>query len=426
MRSPSDRAILHVDMDMFFVAVELLLRPELRGRPVVVGGDSERGVVAAASYEARRFGVHSAMSSRRAKQLCPQAVFLSGNMSLYADYSSRVFEIFEDFTPLVEGLSLDEAFLDVTGARVVHGEPEEIGRMIRRRVFDDVGLRCSVGVATSKFVAKLASERAKPRATSSGVKEGVGVFVVEHGTEVEFVRALPVGALWGVGPVTLEKLTRLGIYSVDDLARVPLAALASVVGESHAHHLHDLAHARDDRAVVPDGAAKSVGNEETFLVDVVDRVELRSHLVRLTDSVLTRCRRDGLTPRTLTLKIKYPDFTLITRSKTLDHPVTTVPAAVKVLDDLLAKVDLEPGVRLLGVSGRNFDLEHVQMSLFDAATVEADTASTLEEAWAPATRAIDEIRERFGVRAIRPASTLGDEPAPGGAAWGPNQTDRTD
>jgi DNA polymerase-4 len=426
MRSPSDRAILHVDMDMFFVAVELLLRPELRGRPVVVGGDSERGVVAAASYEARRFGVHSAMSSRRAKQLCPQAVFLSGNMSLYADYSSRVFEIFEDFTPLVEGLSLDEAFLDVSGARVVHGEPEEIGRMIRRRVFDDVGLRCSVGVATSKFVAKLASERAKPRATSSGVKEGVGVFVVEHGTEVEFVRALPVGALWGVGPVTLEKLTRLGIHLVEDLARVPLAALASVVGESQAHHLHDLAHARDDRAVVPDGAAKSVGNEETFLVDVVDRVELRSHLVRLTDSVLTRCRRDGLTPRTLTLKIKYPDFTLITRSKTLDHPVTTVPAAVKVLDDLLAKVDLEPGVRLLGVSGRNFDLEHVQMSLFDAAMVEADTASTLEEAWVPATRAIDEIRERFGSRAIRPASALGDDPEPGESAWGPNQTDRTD
>jgi len=426
MRTPNDRAILHVDMDMFFVAVELLLRPELRGRPVVVGGDSERGVVAAASYEARRFGVHSAMSSRRAKQLCPQAVFLSGNMSLYADYSSRVFEIFEDFTPLVEGLSLDEAFLDVTGARVVHGEPVEIGRMIRQRVFDDVGLRCSVGVATSKFVAKLASERAKPRATNSGVEEGIGVFVVEPGAEVEFVRTLPVGALWGVGPVTLGKLTRLGIHSVEDLARVPLEALSSVVGESHAHHLHDLAHARDDRAVVPDGAAKSVGNEETFLVDVVDRAELRSHLVRLTDSVLTRCRRDGLTPRTLTLKIKYPDFTLITRSKTLDHPVTTVPAAVKVLEDLLAKVDLSPGVRLLGVSGRNFDLEHVQMSLFDAATVDADTPSALEEAWAPTTRAIDEIRERFGSRAIRPASTLGDEPEPGGAAWGPSQTDRTD
>lgn len=426
MRTPSDRAILHVDMDMFFVAVELLLRPELRGRPVVVGGDSERGVVAAASYEARRFGVHSAMSSRRAKQLCPQAVFLSGNMSLYADYSSRVFEVFEDFTPLVEGLSLDEAFLDVTGARVVHGEPVEIGRMIRQRVFDDVGLRCSVGVATSKFVAKLASERAKPRATNSGVEEGIGVFVVEPGAEVEFVRTLPVGALWGVGPVTLGKLTRLGIHSVEDLARVPLEALSSVVGESHAHHLHDLAHARDDRAVVPDGAAKSVGNEETFLVDVVDHAELRSHLVRLTDSVLTRCRRDGLTPRTLTLKIKYPDFTLITRSKTLDHPLTTVPAAVKVLDDLLAKVDLSPGVRLLGVSGRNFDLEHVQMSLFDVATVEADTPSALEEAWAPTTRAIDEIRERFGLRAIRPASTLGDEPEPGGAAWGPSQTDRTD
>ncbi len=426
MDSSGSRAILHVDMDMFFVAVELLQRPDLKGRPVVVGGDSDRGVVAAASYEARRFGVHSAMSSRRAKQLCPQAVFLPGNMSLYADYSSRVFAIFEDFTPLVEGLSLDEAFLDVTGARLVHGTPIDIGRKIRQRVLDDVGLRCSVGVATSKFVAKLASERAKPRATSSGVEEGVGVYVVEQGTEVEFVRALPVGALWGVGPVTLEKLTRLGIHLVEDLARVPLEALSSVVGESHAHHLHDLSHARDDRPVVPDGAAKSVGNEETFLVDIVDYAELRSQLVRLTDSVLSRCRKDELTPRTLTLKIKYSDFTLITRSKTLDHAVTTVPAAIKVLEELLAKVDITPGVRLLGVSARNFDLDHAQMSLFDSTDFDADVPSALEEAWAPATRAIDEIRERFGSRAIRPASALGDDPEPGESAWGPNQTDRTD
>lgn len=402
---------------MFFVAVELLQRPELHGRPVVVGGDSERGVVAAASYEARRFGVHSAMSSRRAKQLCPSAVFLPGNMGLYADYSSRVFAVFEDFTPLVEGLSLDEAFLDVTGARGVHGPPVEIGHKIRERVLAEVGLRCSVGVATSKFVAKLASEGAKPRATAQGVREGVGVHVVEPGTEIEFVRALPVGALWGVGPVTLEKLTRLGINVVDDLARMPLEALSSVVGESHARHLHDLANARDDRPVVPDSAAKSVGNEETFLFDVVERSDLRSHLVRLTDSVLSRCRRDGLAPRTLTLKIKYPDFTLITRSKTLEQAVTTVPAAVKVLDELLTKVDLARGVRLLGVSARNFDHEAQQLSLF---------GDGLEEAWSPTTRAIDEIRERFGARAIHSASTLGENPLPGESAWGPNRTDGSD
>jgi len=408
-------------MDMFFVAVELLQRPELRGRPVVVGGDSDRGVVAAASYEARRFGVHSAMSSSRAKRLCPHAVFLPGNMGLYADYSSRVFAVFEDFTPLVEGLSLDEAFLDVTGARGVHGSPVEIGRKIRARVLADVGLQCSVGVATSKFIAKLASERAKPRATTTGVSEGEGVYVVEYGREVEFVRALPVGALWGVGPVTLEKLTRLGINLVEDLARMPLEALSSVVGESHARHLHDLANAHDERAVIPDSAAKSVGNEETFLVDVVDRSELRSHLVRLTDSVLTRCRRDGLAPRTLTLKIKHPDFTLITRSKTLEYAVTTVPAAVKVLDELLTKLstdgEIDAGVRLLGVSARNFDHEAEQLSLF---------GTGLEEAWAPTTRAIDEIRERFGAWAIRPASALGDDPLPGESAWGPNRPERSD
>lgn len=420
MKRIHDRSILHVDMDMFFVAVELLRRPELRGRPVVVGGDSERGVVAAASYEARRFGVHSAMSSRRAKQLCPHAVFLPGEMSLYAEHSRRVFSIFRDFTPLVEGLSLDEAFLDVTGARSVIGEAREIANAIRARVSDEVGLRCSVGVATNKFVAKLASERAKPRATQDGVEEGLGVFVVVPGTETEFVRSLPVADLWGVGPVTLEKLERMGVHDVADLARVPLAGLTAVVGESHARHLLDLADGRDDREVVPDGDAKSVGAEETFLVDLVDRDEVRTQLVRLADEVLARCRKDGLSPRTLTMKLKYSDFSVISRSKTLDHAITTVPAAMKVLDGLLAKVDLGSGVRLVGVSARNFAGGDSQLSLFAD-----DTATSLEETWSPATRAIDEIRHKFGDRAIRLASSLPEDDS-GESPWGPNDPARSD
>jgi DNA polymerase-4 len=422
MVEPTSRSILHVDMDMFYVAVELLRHPELRGKPVVVGGSSDRGVVAAASYEARRFGVHSAMSSHRAKRLCPQAIFLPGDMALYVEYSRRVFAIFEDFTPLVEGLSLDEAFLDVTGARVVHGEPLEIGRTIRARVAAEVGLPCSVGVASSKFVAKLASEKAKPRASARGVDEGVGVFVVAPSEEVDFVRSLPVGALWGVGPVTLDKLTRLGVRHVSDLVEFPLPALAAAVGESHARHLLDLADARDDRPVVPDSEAKSVGNEETFLSDVFDIVELRTHLVRLADSVLGRCRRDDLAPRTITLKIKFPDFTLITRSKTLEQPITTVPAAVNVLDELLAKVDLTRGVRLAGVSVRNFaDSAGGQLSLFGD-----DSVRSLDDTWAPATKAIDQIRDKFGLGAIRVASALPDDPQPGSAKWGPQSSTGSD
>lgn len=419
---PSTRSILHVDMDMFYVAVELLRHPELRGKPVVVGGSSERGVVAAASYEARRFGVHSAMSSRRAMKLCPHAIFLPGDMSLYVEYSRRVFVIFEDFTPLVEGLSLDEAFLDVTGAGTVHGDPLTIGRAIRTRVATEVGLPCSVGVASSKFVAKLASEKAKPRASVNGVEEGAGVFVVAPTTEVDFVRSLPVGALWGVGPVTLEKLSRLGVRTVSDLAEFPLAALAAAVGESHARHLLDLADARDDRPVVPDSEAKSVGNEETFLSDLFDLVELRTHLVRLTDSVLGRCRSDDLAPRTITLKIKFPDFTLITRSKTLEQPITTVPAAMKVIDELLTKVDLKRGVRLAGVSVRNFEgTVGGQLTLFGD-----DAVRTLDDTWAPATQAIDRIRDKFGAEAIRVASALPDDPPPGSTPWGPQTSTGSD
>jgi len=409
-------------MDMFFVAVELLRRPELRGQPVVVGGSSDRGVVAAASYEARRYGVHSAMSSRQARRLCPHAVFLSGDMALYAEYSRQVFAIFEDFTPLVEGLSLDEAFLDVTGARGVHGDPVTIAMAIRARILAEVGLVCSVGVASSKFVAKLASERAKPRASTKGIEEGPGVFVVAAGAEVNFVRSLPVSALWGVGPVTLEKLTRLGVRTVEDLAQIPTAALSAAVGESHAAHLLDLANARDDREVVSDGAAKSVGNEETFRTDIFDRDELRAHVLRLADSVLGRCRQDDLAPRTITLKIKFPDFSLITRSKTLDQSVTTLPAAMTVLDELLVKVDLERGVRLAGVSVRNFgDSAGGQLSLF-----EDDSTHAVDEVWAPATRAIDEIRHKFGAGAIRLASAAPDDPEPGGSPWGPRTSDGPD
>ncbi|NBP17901.1 MAG: DNA polymerase IV, partial [Actinobacteria bacterium] len=232
------RRILHVDMNAFFVACELLRRPELVGRPVVVGGSAQRGVVAAASYEARQFGVKSAMASAQAQRLCPHAVFLDGDHEYYGDISARVFEVFHHFTPLVEGLSLDEAFLDVTGAQRMFGAAEAIAYRVRDAVREQVGLPCSVGVATSKFIAKLATEFAKPRASRDRIDPGPGVFEVAPGSEVAFLHPLEVGMLWGVGPVTLEKLHRLGLRTVGDVAACDRRVLAAALGVGLAEHLY--------------------------------------------------------------------------------------------------------------------------------------------------------------------------------------------
>jgi DNA polymerase-4 len=410
------RTILHIDMDMFFVAVELLRRPELRGLPVVVGGAGSRGVVAAASYEARRYGVHSAMPSIRAKKLCPNAVFLPGDMATYVRYSALVFAVFEDFTPLVEGLSVDEAFLDVTGASTLYGQGVEIAARIRSRVHDEVGLTCSVGVATSKFVAKLASEKAKPIATAEGVSEGRGIVEIAPGGELDFVRSLPVAALWGVGPATLEKLTRMGVRMVADLAAIDEPVLARAVGASHAAHLLDLANAVDERPVNPHRESRSLGSEETFAHDVTDFEELRGHAVRLVDAVMKRARAESLSARTVTLKIKFPDFRTVTRSKTVDHGLTTSQAVTSIVEDLLARIDIGGGVRLLGVSLRNFSTGGEQLQLFGTGDVES-----LEDAWTPAIGTVDDIRRRFGEGSITTASALGSDRPVGTRPWGPEE-----
>ena len=384
------------------MAVELRRRPELRGLPVVVGGDGQRGVVAAASYEARRYGVFSAMPASRARKLCPNAIFLPGDMDEYVSVSAQVFEIFHDYTPLVEGLSLDEAFLDVTGSLRAIGSGTFIAAEIRRRVLEEIGLRCCVGVAPSKFIAKLASKHAKPIATASGVQPGFGVYEV----------------LAGVGPVTLEKLTRLGISTVNDLAAIDVRALAGIVGESHAQHLHELAHAKDDRDVEPNRESKSIGNEETFSHDMYSIDDVRTHVVRLIDSVSKRCREGSQWPRTCTLKIKYSDFQMITRSHTEQTAVTSSQAMLKMLEPLLTTIDVSRGVRLVGVSARNFDTDGHQLSLFDDG-IQSNDAAVLDEAWAPATQAIDDIRERFGDSAIRPASTLKSTESSTSTPWGP-------
>ncbi len=408
------RTILHVDMDAFFASVELLRRPELRGRPVVVGGAGARGVVAAASYEARSYGVHSAMPALRARRLCPDAVFLPGDHPHYAEVSGRLMELFRSVTPLVEPLSLDEAFLDISGTRRLLGPPEEVAAWLRGRVREEESLSCSVGVASNKFLAKLATNRAKPRASRSGPVEGPGVHVVAPGTELAFLHPLPVGALWGVGPATLAKLERLGISTVADLAATPYPALATSLGKGAATHLHELAHGRDDRVVVPDQAPKSISHEETFAVDLTSLEQLRPEVVRMSEAVAARLRHHGFRGRTVQVKVRYRDFSTITRS-------TTLPAATDRGTDVLgtawAMLELLPvdrGVRLVGVGVSNLGSEPVPEQLsFDAPS---------DDGWDRANQAVDAIRDRFGSQLIRPARLAGRPERSAAAPWGPDAT----
>ena len=421
------RTILHADMDAFFVSVELRRRPELVGRPVVVGGTGNRGVVAAASYEARRYGVHSALPSAIAVRRCPHAVFLPGDHRLYSEVSAQVRAIFDRYTPLVEPLSLDEAFLDVTGARRLFGDGPTIAASIRSAVRDELDLGCSVGVAPNKFLAKLASVEAKPRARRDGIDPGEGVTEIAPGTEQEFLDRLPVDRLWGVGPATLEKLHRIGVASVADLRRIDLPLLRTALGDNQARHLAALAVGADDRDVEPDREAKSIGHEETYAADKHTPAEMRRELVRLVDAVTQRMRDQGVGARTWTLKIRFAaGFTTITRSVTSSDTVDRPQEIIDLLAPVLDGVDPSPGVRLLGVSGSNLGAPVAQLSFDDVAETAADRHA--------ATDALDAIRHRFGNSAIGPASSISGgrlrRVERGSQQWGPDRpdasTDRAD
>ena len=415
-----EATILHVDMDAFFVSVELLERPELRGVPVVVGGAGDRGVVAAASYEARAHGVHSAMSSSMARRLCPHAVFLSGRHARYAEVSAEVMSVFREFTPLVEPLSLDEAFLDVAGAQRRLGPARAIAEALRDRVFEHTGLTCSVGVAGTKFVAKLASEAAKPKASTSGPVFGPGVVLVQPADTLAFLRPLPVQALWGVGPATLARLSRLGVLTVGDLADLPVENLVAALGRGQGHHLHDLATGRDERVVESMRRVQSIGHEETFAHDHRQRSTLDRELVAFADAVASRLRSGGVVGRTVHLKVKFGDFRTITRSHTLEVPIDDAPALLHCARSLLEQVDPAPGVRLLGLSVSGLTpLGSRQLTLDDAID---------GPGWEVASRTIDEIRERFGSSAIGPATVMGTDgvrpKVRGQQQWGPDEPPR--
>ncbi len=366
VRAPS---ILHVDLDAFFASVEVLDDPSLAGLPVVVGGTGARGVVAACTYEARRFGVRSAMPTAIARRMCPDAVFLPGRYGRYVELSRRLHELFSRFTPVVEGIALDEAFLDVSGAHRILGEGPDIGWLIRGLVADELGLACSVGVARSKFVAKLASRAAKPVIGKLGVEDGAGVAVVWPDEELAFLHPLPVRSLWGVGPVTARRLEGIGVATVGDLAELPDGVLDRLLGAAQGTHLARLAVGDDPRPVVPDREAKSVGHEETFAEDIRESAVLVTHLSRMVDAATNQLRRDGLAARTVTVKVRFGDFSTITRSRTSRAPLDAGPAVMVVAEALLGSVDPRRGVRLLGVSLSGFagapDGEQLALDLGD-------------------------------------------------------------
>jgi DNA polymerase-4 len=377
------RRILHVDMDAFYASVEQRDCPELRGQAVVVGGLGGRGVVCAASYEARPFGVRSAMPMSTAKRLCPQAVFLPVRMSHYAEVSKQIREILHSFTPLVEPLSLDEAFLDVHGCQSLFGPAAEIARQIKTRIKAEIGLNASVGVAPNKFLAKLSSDLCKPD----------GLLEVAAEKVAEFLAPLPVSRLWGVGAKGEKRLHALGLWTIGQLAACPEEALAEGLGEV-GRHLWQLARGQDDREVVPDREAKSVSTETTFAHDVGDLTVLRGCLLDLVDHLAARLRHEGLWARTIDVKMRSSGFQTRNRSKTLSAPtnVTKViwTAAAELLDSL--ERDFLP-LRLLGVGAAKLTREPVaQRELFEADAHERDSALD---------RAIDAIRAQFGGGAIQ-------------------------
>jgi DNA polymerase-4 len=423
----SHASVLHVDMDAFFAAVEALDNPELAGRALIVGGAGARGVVASCSYEARVFGVRSAMPSAEARRRCPHAVFVPGRYHRYSEVSRSLHQIFLRFTPLVEGIALDEAFLEVTGVERLFGTPARIADLIRAAVAGELGLTCSVGVAATKFVAKLASEAAKPVATPGGTRPGRGVVVVAKGDELDFLHPLPIEALWGVGPATAARLRRLGLNSVGQLAAVPVASLEAALGRSHGRHLHNLAWGVDPRPVVAHQPTKSIGHEETWARDRRDPADLHRQLVRMADAVGSRLREAGLAGRTVTVKVRFGDFKTITRSRTLPSPADTAAALATAGSGLLEAVDPSPGVRLLGLSVSGLvpagEAAARQLAL-DLGAPGAPEDADHTDAWRAASGAMDAVRRRFGDESVGPATLLQTGglavARQGDAQWGPS------
>jgi DNA polymerase-4 len=384
------RTIIHTDMDAFYASVEMLDNPELRGKPVVVGGLASRSVVSAASYEARKFGIHSAMPTLTAHQLCPAAIFLPVRMARYHEVSARIMAIFNRFTPLVEPISLDEAFLDVSGSARLFGSGVEIAALIRSTIRAETGLTASAGVATSKLLAKIASDLQKPD----------GLTVVEPGREREFLAALPIGKLWGAGATTIKALRLLSVRTIGDLAALPLEILTRKFGK-HGIQMHYAARGLDDRPVEPTRAAKSIGHEDTFSEDLTDLKIIKRELLALAIRVGERLRRHGVEGQTVSVKVKFHDFATNSRSATLAASTSDGMDIYRHALELLGKTEAgRKPLRLLGISVSNLDTEVMtrQPSLFGA-----DPARKKQK---ELTRAVDDLNRKFGGTAVKPGRLI--------------------
>ena len=381
--------ILHVDMDAFYASVAELDHPEYKGKALVVGAGT-RGVVLSANYEARKFGIRAAMPVGRAKRMAPHAIFIAPEHHRYSEISERVMAIFHSYTPLVEPISLDEAFLDVTGSQKLFGTGREIAAKIREQVEKEEGITCSVGLAQSKFIAKLASQHCKPN----------GMLEIKSDRILEFLHPLPVRAIWGVGPKTAESLERLGLHTVSDIAHTPRATLIRALGESTGASLYELAWGRDYRDVVPDEPEKSIGNEETFSEDLDNPEEILREFLRMTEKATARLRERSLFAKTISIKIKFADFSSLTRSKTVPIAIDNTHDTYEVVKALyLALRNDGARIRLVGVS-----LSQLQ----EGAPVQLELGAR-ERGWREADTAIDRAQARFGRGSVRPGRLISPE-----------------
>jgi len=379
--------ILHVDMDAFYASVEQLDDPSLRGKPILIGAPESRSVVSSASYEARRFGVRSAMPVSQALRLCPTAIVVLPHFDRYLEMSAQVMKLFRDVTPLVEPLSIDEAFLDVRGARRLWGSPGEIARMLRSRILDETGLTCSIGVAATKHVAKIASTVSKPD----------GLLIVPAAETEAFLRPLPVRALWGIGPKAAESLENRGVHTVADVLDTPRAVLDRSLGAAMGERIWHLARGIDPRPVDTQRVDKSVGHEETFHVDISDDSVLRSELRRLADKVGARLRKHGWEASTIAIKVRFADWTTISRSQTLPEPTAVGQRIGDAAHELFASVDRQQPVRLIGVRAEKLRAsESAVLTLWDD-----------DEAWRTIEDALDGAAARFGSGTVTRATLLG-------------------
>ncbi|MCX6450700.1 MAG: DNA polymerase IV [Actinobacteria bacterium] len=380
--------ILHVDMDAFFASVEEHDDPSLKGKPVVVGM-GVRGVVSAANYEARKFGIHSAMPVGQAKRLAPHAVFLPVNHERYSEVSGHVMEIFRSVSPFVEPISLDEAFIDVTGAKRLLGSGRDIGQSIREQVFKSQGITCSVGIASNKFIAKLASSRCKPN----------GMLEIAPDRILEFLHPLPVNAMWGVGPKTNKELQKLGLRTVADIANTPRSTLIRALGEASGASLYELAWGRDYRDVEPEEIDKSISAAETFSRDIEDQEIILREFLRLTEKATARMRAKEMSARTISIKVRFADFKTINRSKTFTLPISGTKEVFEVAKSLFLALKLDRArIRLVGVG-----LENLMDGVDGPEQLELGER---DKGWREATAAIDKASARFGAGSVRPARLI--------------------